>query len=533
MTKSNAVEINSIDVSSKKISTVVEEVYQNEINKATIRFRFDVKDLVTIAAFQTVTIWENFSGTLKTDANRIFTGEVAKIERTPGEVIVTAFSDLWRAVTTSVNQTFDVNVDSEAGEGSAIFSTLATLSGLTASVQATGTSVSDIVQDKFVCIRTDVFERMQVLADIYKYQFYEDVPNQTIRFEPVGFVTNSNTIFIGGANNNVQGRVKWKEDPMNLFNKVEVIGAYSEVRTTESFNGDGAETTFALEFEPEIVEVTVDAVLQTGGVPGATTTFDYSVDKKLKKIIFESGSIPGAGASNVVIGYSYRSERPVIRSNDSSIASIKRTIKKEFTFNDIQSVDDAERRALNLLAIFSKPFLSTKLKLSPSVIESFNVKIGEVIRVVDDRLGFDEFMVIKKKKSRWPQNDVELELGDREFRVASNEYDTANRLKRLEEEQSKAGTFEVEVVDFDHTIQVKVRDFSQSSRTIQSGVLYWDSVVQGNWDEQNWGDGTEDSFVEQSIQQYLNIYDEDFNDAVYKDTTNTTATWTTTGSVTF
>jgi len=265
MTKDNAVEINSIDVSSKRGKVLVEEVYQNEINKATIRLRFDVKDLLTIAKFQSVTIWENFSGTLKTDANRIFTGNVAKIERTPGEVIVTAFSDLWKAVTTEVNQTFDVNVDSEAGEGSAIFNTLAVLAGLTTTVQATGTGASSIVLDKFVCIRTDVFERMQTLADIYEYQFYEDVPNQKIKFEPVGFVTNANTIFIGGASNNVQSFTKWKEDATALFNKVEIIGAFQEQRTTESFSGDGAETTFTLTNEPEIVEVTVDGTIETGG----------------------------------------------------------------------------------------------------------------------------------------------------------------------------------------------------------------------------------------------------------------------------
>jgi len=268
-------------------------------------------------------------------------------------------------------------------------------------------------------------------------------------------------------------------------------------------------------------------------VTGATETFDYTVDKKLKKIIFQSGSIPASGTNNVVVDYSYRAERPVVRTNDSSVADIGRTIKKRFTLTDIQSVDDAERRAQNLLAIFSEPFLSTRVMVSPSVVESFDIQIGQAIRVIDERLGFDVIMTVKKKKSRFPENDVELELGDREFRVASNEYDTAYRLKRLEEEQSKAGTFVVQIIDSTHTEQTQVRDFAQSNRTIQANILYWNSTSQGTWNSTfNWGDGTEDSFVDQSIQHSQDIYDEDFNDTVFK-AVATTATWGSSGSVTF
>ncbi len=536
MTKSNAVEINSIDISAKRISTLVEETYQNNINKITIILRIDVNDLVTLNKFQTITVWEATSGTLKVNANRIFTGEISKIERTPGVITVTGFSDLWQAVQTEVNQVFDKNIGSEAGEGSEIFITLATLADLTAdstSVVATGTGATDIVLDQFVCTKTDVFERMQVLAEIYNYQFYEDVPNQKIRFEPVGFVTNSNTIFIGGANNNVQSFTKWKDDNTSFFNKVEIIGAFQEVRTTEKFDGDGSTTQFTLKFEPEIVEIFVDGVLQIGGVTGSTETFNYTVDKKNKQINFESDSIPASGTDNIVVDYSYRAPRPVVRTNDSSVAEIGRTIKKRFTFSDIETVDDAERRGENLLAIFSEAFRSTKVTITPAVAETLGISIGEAIRVIDDRQGFDLLMIIKKMRTRFPENDIEIELGDREFRVASYEYDTTLRIKRLEEEAAKAGTFITEIIDPKHNLQVRMRDVQQSQRTIISGVLYWDSTIQGEWDAENWGLSAEDSFVNDYVRQHLTIYNEKFNDTRYKDTGNTTATWTGTGSVTF
>lgn len=539
MTKSNAVEIAGIDVSAKRMGTLLEETYQNNINKITILLRIDVNDLVTLSKFQTITVWEATSGTLKVNANRIFTGEISKIERTPGVITVTAFSDLWQAVQTEVNQIFDKNVGSEAGEGSEIFISLAGLANLTAdstSVVATGTGAADIVLDQFVCTKTDVFERMQTLADIYKRQFYEDVPNQKIKFEPLGFVTNSNTIFIGGTSNNVQSFTKWKDDNTSFFNKVEIIGAFQEQRTTEKFDGDGSTTQFTLTFEPEIVEIIVDGVLQTGGVTGSTETFDYSVDKKNKQINFESGSIPAVGVGNIVVDYSYRTPRPVVRTNDSSVTEIGRVIKKRFTFTDIETVDDAERRGQNLLAIFSEAFRSTKLTITPATAETLGISIGEAIRVIDDRQKFDEMMIIKKMRTSFPENDIEIELGDREFRVASYEYDTTLRIKRLEEEQAKAGTFVTEIIDPTHDINVKVRYVENQTQDIRD-VGNEFSFVLGHPDggvlgTNQLGDRRQ-AAVTVFVQQSSNIYNENFNDTDFKDTGNTTATWTGTGSVTF
>ena len=251
MVKKNLVKIGGVDVSSKRISVEIRDEYQEKISSAIIRLRFDVNQLTTLSKFQEVIIWENFSGTLETDANRRFIGNIAKIERDTGEIKITCFGELWKAIQSEVNQTFDKNIDSEAGEGSEIFINLASLAGLTAdssSIIATGTANTNIVLDKFVCKNAEIYERMQTLADIYNYQFYHRPSVDKAFFEPKGYTLNSNVIRIGGTSNNVQGFPKWVEDSSKIFNRVEIKGRFLEPKKTESCNGDGSETTFTLSF---------------------------------------------------------------------------------------------------------------------------------------------------------------------------------------------------------------------------------------------------------------------------------------------
>ena len=540
MAKQNLVKVAGIDVSSKRMSVNIRDEYQEKISSAVIVFRFDVNTLINLSKLQSVVIWENVSGTLETDANRRFIGEIRKIEKDVGTIKVTCFGELSKAITSEVNQTFDRNIDSEAGEGSEIFITLAGIAGLTAdstSVQPTGTSNNDIVLDKFVCKNAEPYERMQALADIYDFQFYFRPSVAKAFFEPRGFTLNSNVITIGGSSNNVQGIPKLVEDSTKIFNRVEIKGAFDEIKKTELFDGTGAQTEFTLSFEPEIVTVTVDGTEQTGGVSGSTSSFDYTVDKSNKKIVFASGSIPGAGSNNVVILYSYRQERSVFRNNESSIAELGRTISARFTFKDIESVDDAEKRADKLLEVYSDEFVTTKLKVTPTTSENFGLEAGQKIRVVYDRYDFDRVMVIKTMITRFPENDVELFLGDKEVKIASIDFDNSKRLKRIEEELSKGSTFITESKDIPHTLTSNRRDLrvNQQDYDQAGGYSIWGlGTADGffDWGSGKWGthDDAFEAEEEHTINQTNKIYDEDFDDTDYKDA-STTGTWTGNGEL--
>lgn len=540
MVKNQLIKIAGIDVSSKVISEETEFLYQEMIDVAVIKFRFDINQLINLSSFQEVTIWENFGGTLETDSNRKFNGEIAKIDREAGIITVKAYSFFWRAIQSEVNQTFDVNIDTEAGVGSEIFITLAGLAGIDAdSSSVQSTTPTGIILDKFVCNRAEVFERWQTLADIYGYQFFERYDTLKAHFEPLGFEENSNIIQIGGDDNNVKEFPKWTENATKIFNKVEIIGAFQESNLTKTFNGDGSTTKFTLSKVPEIVEMTVNSVVQTGGVESSTANFDYSVDKSNKNINFVDSSAPGGGTNNVVANFTVREPTPVIKDNEQSISDLGRIIKEKFTFNDIQSVDDAERRADNLLKVYSSPFISTKIKMSPSIVESFNLLVGQSIRVIDNRQLIDRVMVIKKIVTRWPEGDVELEVGDEEIKTTSFEWDSTIRLRRLEEELSRTGDIVRVVKSPNHTLIVDRRDLDVSSQDYDTVAGY--SILglgssDGYFDLGSGKMGTHDDAFEDevnhTINQGNNIYNEDFNDTDYK-SVSTTATWTGSGSVTF
>jgi hypothetical protein len=536
MVKNQLIKIDGIDVTSKRISTRIEYIFRDRIDMAIIEFRFDINDLISLVEFQEVVIWENYGiGTLEQDSNRKLIGNISKIERNVGKIVVKVFSFLWRAIQTKVNKTYDINIDPEAGIGSDIFINLATLAEIDAdSSSVVDTTPSGITIEKFVCNRAEIFERMITLSEIYLYQLFERYDTGKLYFQPLGFEENENIIYIGGENNNAKKFPKWTEDATKLFNKVTVLGATQETRITEEFDVT-PQTEFILTHEPEIVEVEVDGVIQKGGVPGSSGTFDYTVDKKNKKIIFQYET------DNAKIDYSFRDPRPVIRENEESIAEIGRTIESEpFTFSDIESVDDAEKRALNLLNVYSKVFNSVTIPLTPSTVENYNLQVGQSIRVIDTRHNKDLVLVITKIVEKFPQSDIDITLGDEVIRVASIEYDNSRRLKRLEEEMSRLSEIIRVVKSPKHTLLIDRRDLKVSKTAYDSGsgISIWGLGTDDgyfDWGSGKWGTDA-DAFLDEvlvKVTQGNNIYDEDFNDTNYKDTGNTTATWTGSGSVTF
>lgn len=527
MVKEQLIKIAGNDVTAERQTTWIEDTISDQTDKAEIIFTVNLPDTYDATTFDTIEIWEDYDGgTLELDENRVFKGIISKIVKEPTRIVVTAYGDLWRAVQTEVNKTYDRNIDASAGKGSEIFKNLCDLANLSYDSSTIVDTGSTLLIDKFVCNKAEVFERMQTLAEIYGYQIWYSPQEDKVHFEPTGYTTNPNTITVGGTSGNTQTLVNWMEDGTKLFNKVEIIGAYQEVQQTESFDGTGSQDTFTLEFEPEITDVFVDSVQQIGGVAGSTATFDYQVDKDQQEIVFESGSIPASGSDNVVVTYSYRAPRPVVLSDPTSIANVGYEIKQRFTYNDIQSIDDAENRARELLTVYATPFLSTTCKLTPEATESFTVKAGERIRVVDDRYSYDTTMLIKRVVSRYPESDVELEVGDKTIRTSDLERDTTIRLKRLEEELAKSGTFIVEVIDLSNTVHVENRYVAVQKRTLTGDGLIFGNLNYGIYGTNTFGEDSS-TWELHSLTQGNDVYTETFYDQDFLDTISDGATWDT------
>ena len=119
--KKQLIKINGLDVTSYRISTEIEKTMEDETDKVIIDFSKNILNGLNISTFQEVLIYENYSGTLEEPTNRIFKGVISKIDKDPLKIRVTAFCELWKAVQTEVNKTYDKNIDPSLGKGSEIF----------------------------------------------------------------------------------------------------------------------------------------------------------------------------------------------------------------------------------------------------------------------------------------------------------------------------------------------------------------------------------------------------------------------------
>lgn len=487
MAKLVLVKINNVDVTSKILEYKIEQSYKEIVNNIYLYLAKSVDSLLTIEPYQNITIWESFSAPVEQNANKVFSGFVAKKNSSVFRYEILSYDKLWAGVRKQVTKSYDKDIDASAGIISEIFKDLVvTYAGLNADAVSIQDSGTTYLLSKFLCRNTDVFERMQTLAEILDWQFYYRADTDKVYFEPKGYLINSNIIYIGGTSNNVQNKVKWTEDISNLANVIIVRGNIFLSSQTELFNGDASQTDFTINYEPESVRVFISGVEKKGGVEGSTTTFDYTIDKQNKEIRFKVA--PAVGTNNVKIEYFWGAPTPVETKDDISV-SVYGESEKTLNFTDIMTVNDAEQRALNYLANFSQPLLFTTAKITPDNVNALGLKVGQIIRVIDAEQGIDENLVVNKLKSSYPSRDIEVGLGDRTWEVGMFEEDVVKRLKRLEEEMMQSSDFLIHIRQFDHsgTPLQQIR----KSVEIQTRAIN-DSWIWGHpntiWGTTEWGD---------------------------------------------
>jgi len=529
--KLSLVKINSIDVTKACTNWMIEDTAGEEVGYAQLTLRKqDIDELLTLSTNQLVEIWRGW--TSATDTKR-FCGYIAKIESYLGYYVVTAYNKLWQAIRANVNRIFIAENDAEAGKISEIFKTLVTTY---AGLNADNTSIQDsggvFILDRFICKDTDVFERILALADALGWTFYYRADTDKVYFEPKGFTTNSNAIMNGGAGSNVAQPIVWHEDISELFNVLRLKGSRVLVETTELKSGNGSTKTFTLTYVPESIKVYVGGVLQKGGIAGSTSGADYTVDKPNASITFAVA--PPSGTNNIEIRYSYTTPLAIVRRNDESISKYTNNIpvEKTITINDITTRDDMIVRANNLINIYSKPFHTAKIYLRTQAEKDFNLFVGQKILVRDFiHSNYDNtYVIINRMREFWPDKPLELDVGDKEYRLAYDVKDILFRLKRLEEQY-------IETTDIVTVVQDITKDELANARYLLVKTRDVSSATDAIWDHPNatWdGTGVYDEyfnlgdFTTARIIWPGKLITEEFCDTVFKDTANTTATWDTT-----
>jgi hypothetical protein len=539
------VNINGIDVTSKIINYEYERSYGDAIATTDIEVVKTISNLLTLDTGQTVTIYR---GWVTSTDELIFNGYIESFEPEGGTIKIICKDKLWDLVRKEVTHTYDSAIDTSAGVISEIFKDLVTTyGGLT--VGSGSTTVQDsgivILLNKFVCNHADIMERCKALAKILDWQFYYRADTNKVYFEPKGFTSNSTILTVGS---NIMKVPKWTYDNTEMVNDLTVVGAFQEIETTESGQiGVTAGYTISyakIDFKPISVKVYNDnnnppTTLKVGGIPESSTTYDYYVD------INESAVGPDykyrimpysnfALNSFMEIRYSHAVPIPIHMTNEASISQYGQ-FKKTITYKDLRGISDAENRGANYLVRYSSPFIYTTLKVKN--ISTYNLKVGDMIRVVDNISAptVDRLMVVSRARIRWPADYDELVVGDKAWRLAEWQSSVEERLKRMAEEEFANQDLITELITADNTIAnslnvaPRYRKILTQDYNVANNIMIWNNVDHGIWGSDKWGVSA-DAFSSEAnhfIQQYKNTYNEEFYDTDFKDT-STTADWDTT-----
>jgi hypothetical protein len=500
-----SVSIGAIDVTSYVTKYEIEQAYGDCIAQLDMEVVKTISNAISLIPGQVILIYRGDT----TPTTSVFNGYIESFEPDGGKIKIIGKDKAWDMVRKEVTHVYDSGIDASAGVISEIFTDLVTTyAGLTANATSVQDSGTTIILDKFVCNHTDIFERCKALAKVLDWQFYYRSDTNKVYFEPKGFTSNTTVLTVGS---NIIKVPKWTYDTTEMVNDLTVVGAYSEIETTESgrigvttgYTTTGVDITF----EPISVKVyndnnTPPTTLKVGGLPDSSSSFDYYVDKNQKKILPAPGTT-FANNSYMEIRYSHAVPIPVHMTADASIAAYGQ-FKKTLTYNDLRSVTDAETRGTLYLTRYSSPFINSTIQVK--INSSYNLKIGDQITVVDNVSipNINMAFVISRLRLRWPGDYDELVIGDKAWRLSEWQSSVEERLKRLLESEIANQDLIVEVITANNA--------SFNPLKVHPRYFYV-----------NLDDGISEELY--TLLQYQNIYDEKFIDDEFEDHGFTTASW--------
>ncbi|MCP6727614.1 MAG: hypothetical protein KJI69_06405 [Patescibacteria group bacterium] len=497
-------------------------------------------DTVALAVGQTVSVFTGF--TTSTDA-KMFEGFISDFSTDGGVIRIACRDKMWDLVRKIVNNVY-LDTGPQAGQVSAIASDLiSTFGGLTASVVASGTAIGETIAE-FRCDQTDIYERLMALAKAVQYQTFYDAVNDNVKFQPRGFTDSGTTLTVGTE---IIGLPKWGNDTSMMVNRLRVDGAVQETDLRFPLSGTG-EIGVTTDFEtagitlpetPESAKLTIDSsdpptTIREGGGQDSSTTNFWFMDKENKQIKPATGTTFAAN-DFAFVDYTWLAPAPVRERNQDSIDTFG-LWDKEITLNDIQTIADAEARTAQILSRFSTPFLVGEILVKS--VSTISLNVGDTITVVDtlSKPNINQNLIITKQVIKYPGSNQELTVGDEALRMRDWQFNVEERLKRLEERNLKNQDLIGELFDFANTLTTSPRYRRLFTEAYNTGnnVMIWNNPDHGIWNTDNWGTAATafDAEADHFIQQFENSYTENFIDEDFEDSSGT-ASWSTTGSVTF
>jgi hypothetical protein len=528
--------INGIDVSSYVLSWAVEEQFNAYFRTAKIVLKRTLNEVLdyTVEDLAEKSVSIQRGSVTSTDEYK-FQGFIESVEFEGAKVIFNCEDKLRLSKQKTVNKSYDYQIDASAGVISEIFKDLInTYTGLTASSSSVQNSGTVFIRKKFILRRCLVFDAVKQLAEMLDWQFYYNPVDDLVYFEPKGFQSNSTVIEVGVNTVDVP---RWNIDNTNLFNSVTINGVTQNILTVEPttngtlLNGvadpEWTTTSVTLNNKPVTTKVYCDTgnpptTEKRAGVVGASSSYDYSVDKDAKKIIWSITFTPTT-SHYARVEYTYELPTPVKRKNNASIALYGKEIEKTLFKDELRDIDDVASFAQKQVDVFGYPFYSTTLNVTGE-----NTLVpGRLYKVVDSLQNVNDTFMITKITYMYPYRYDTIDVGNKELRTADWGSSTIQRIKRLEEKQNDNEDVLQQFIDVEQDLAIRSQ-LDIYTATPTADTLYWDDLNQGTWDDYNWASDTPETQTLSQRTHSNNIFFEDFWDDDHVDTVNTTATVSTT-----
>ena len=389
-----------------------------------------------------------------------------------------------------------------------------------------GTESTGVTIDRFVISDETAGEVITRILKDLDWQLRVD-NSKNLYFEPKGTQTASIILIVG---TNAFMEDNWKRNPNRLINECTVIGDNAPFNTEKSFDAGASQTTFLVDYKiVGNVKVTVDGTEKVGGQEGATTTFDYTIDKEQKKIIFETGL---SGGEAVIIFYEYEIPIKITAINDSSVTAYGKYPKK-ITDNTLKTTSDARLLAKKVVSVYGEPVRSGELLVKWDE----DIDVGETVQIIDSFNSMDQGLVVVGLTMTYPEGIKKISVGVEDIDILNWNKSMDERVKKLESKQDNTDIVQKYIPFIENlNISQKQGRIKVRTRTIGHSFIIG-SIINGkigtNTDtedgqQQVIGSAGLGSMTIQSIVNPNDIMIETFNFTTYKDAGNTTATWDTT-----
>jgi len=248
--------------------------------------------------------------------------------------------------------------------------------------------------------------RLNSIAVVLNWFFYEDYDEEWIRLEPKGYVDYETVLTVG---TNVVNYLKWSSNFEPVRNNITIEGFFEEDTEVLSETGNGITTTFFFGYTPIVTNCDIDGTQQVRGISGVTETYDYTVDVDKKSYTFVTAPAIGEVIS---MNYSHKILSSVSGKNSSSIDTYDLEQEESFRFEDIFTVDDAENRLSQFLNALGTPISSTT-----AFVTERDVRPGMRVQVVDaSNTDFNGFYIVERVKMKYGLEYDVVDIGIPRFK---------------------------------------------------------------------------------------------------------------------